>query len=139
MLILMIAAVVTIAVDQAAKQVVIHRLREGEVTAHHSGIRLRRITNATLPSGFRNCRQSILVWALTLLSIVFLVTKGPLFQSYLSHAGLGLAIGGATANLVDRLWWDGVIDFIDVEFWPVFNVADLAIVAGLALAVWSIR
>ena len=54
---------------------------------------------------------------------------------------LGLLLGGATGNLVDRLLRSPgplrghVVDFIDVGWWPVFNVADSAIVTGGLLAV----
>jgi signal peptidase II len=44
----------------------------------------------------------------------------------------GLLTGGALGNLVDRLRIDAVIDFIDPPLWPAFNVADIAIVAGIA-------
>jgi len=60
---------------------------------------------------------------------------------------LGLIAGGAIGNVIDRLFreegGDGfmkgaVVDFIDFQFWPIFNVADMAIVVGaIALAVWS--
>ncbi|HCB37803.1 MAG TPA: signal peptidase II [Acidimicrobiaceae bacterium] len=52
---------------------------------------------------------------------------------------LGLLLGGALGNLVDRLvrgraWGrGGVVDFVDLGFWPVFNVADAAIVVGVAV------
>ncbi len=52
---------------------------------------------------------------------------------------LGLVIGGAVGNLVDRLvrgerWGrGGVVDFVDLQFWPVFNLADAAIVVGVGL------
>jgi signal peptidase II len=52
---------------------------------------------------------------------------------------VGLIIGGAVGNLVDRLFrspgWlrGGVIDFIDVQWWPIFNVADIAVTVGGAL------
>ncbi len=52
---------------------------------------------------------------------------------------LGLILGGAVGNLVDRLvrgdGWGrgGVIDFIDFQFWPVFNLADAAIVVGVVV------
>jgi len=57
--------------------------------------------------------------------------------------GLPLALGGAMGNLVDRIRYGSVIDFIDVYItrggreihWPTFNVADIAIVAGVALMV----
>jgi len=49
---------------------------------------------------------------------------------------LGLILGGALGNLVDRLRFDGaVIDFLGVYGWPSFNIADMAIVAGTAVIV----
>jgi signal peptidase II len=52
---------------------------------------------------------------------------------------VGLVIGGSVGNVVDRLfrndgWLDGaVVDFIDLEWWPIFNVADMGIVVGGAI------
>ncbi len=59
--------------------------------------------------------------------------------------GLGLILGGAAGNLYDRIVYEGVRDFVQVDLgiwpanpWPVFNVADVAIVAGFAVYVgWS--
>lgn len=45
---------------------------------------------------------------------------------------LGLVAGGAFGNMLDRLLFNSVIDFIDLKFWPVFNIADSAIVVGTA-------
>lgn len=63
-----------------------------------------------------------------------------------SRIGLSLIIGGAVGNIVDRLfrgdgWMRGrVIDFIDLQWWPVFNVADSAItVGGVLLALVALR
>jgi signal peptidase II len=47
--------------------------------------------------------------------------------------GLSLPLGGALGNLVDRLRYGHVVDFIDFRVWPVFNVADMAICTGAAL------
>lgn len=49
---------------------------------------------------------------------------------------LGLLAGGTGGNLVDRLRWGWVVDFIDVGFWPVFNLADCAITAGALWLAW---
>ena len=54
-------------------------------------------------------------------------------QSMVLRIGLGLDLGGAIGNLTDRLRFEEVIDFIDVGFWPVFNVADSCICIGTAL------
>lgn len=47
--------------------------------------------------------------------------------------GLGLLLGGAVGNLIDRVRLSYVVDFIDVHFWPVFNVADIAVCCGAGL------
>jgi signal peptidase II len=47
--------------------------------------------------------------------------------------GLGLVLGGALGNLADRVRLGYVVDFIDLRWWPVFNVADSCIVVGVAL------
>jgi signal peptidase II len=64
----------------------------------------------------------------------------------LSTIATGLVIGGAIGNIVDRLfrapgWFRGaVVDFIDAQWWPIFNVADMAItIGGVLLVVGSIR
>lgn len=49
---------------------------------------------------------------------------------------LALILGGTVGNLIDRLWFGHVIDFIDVRVWPVFNVADSAITIGVAWLIW---
>jgi signal peptidase II len=47
---------------------------------------------------------------------------------------LGIILGGALGNLVDRVRFDGaVFDFVALWWWPAFNVADIAVVAGTAL------
>ncbi|PIN70345.1 signal peptidase II [Candidatus Woesearchaeota archaeon CG11_big_fil_rev_8_21_14_0_20_43_8] len=45
----------------------------------------------------------------------------------------GLIFGGAAGNLLDRIFVRHVIDFIDVGFWPIFNVADMALTIGVML------
>ena len=56
----------------------------------------------------------------------------------LTRVATGLIIGGAVGNILDRLfrgsgWMRGaVIDFIDFQWWPVFNIADMAIMIGAA-------
>jgi signal peptidase II len=47
--------------------------------------------------------------------------------------GLGLVIGGSGSNLVDRVRLGHVTDFLDLRFWPAFNLADTFIVVGVAV------
>lgn len=56
-------------------------------------------------------------------------------------AGLALILGGALGNLIDRLVYGHVVDFIDFYYgswhWPAFNVADSAITVGAATLIWE--
>jgi signal peptidase II len=51
------------------------------------------------------------------------------------RVGMGLVLGGAVGNLVDRLRYGYVVDFLELPYWPIFNVADACIVAGGALLI----
>ena len=57
-------------------------------------------------------------------------------QAWLVRLALGLQLGGALGNVVDRLRQGYVVDFLEVPHWPVFNVADSCIVVGVALLGW---
>jgi signal peptidase II len=54
----------------------------------------------------------------------------------LLRVGLALVMGGALGNLIDRIRLGFVIDFLDLRIWPVFNIADCAIVVGVVLIAW---
>ena len=70
--------------------------------------------------------------------VALLVGMGRTVATVAGLLALGLVLGGAAGNLTDRLirgHGGSVIDFIDLQWWPVFNVADAAIVCGGALLV----
>ena len=78
-----------------------------------------------------------LIWIAALSSAIVLHRTGAWFQSSAALAGLGMAFGGAAGNLMDILRRRYVIDFIDLGWWPVFNLADVGIVVGLTVAFWN--
>ncbi|MDO9573693.1 MAG: signal peptidase II, partial [Candidatus Contubernalis sp.] len=51
--------------------------------------------------------------------------------------GLTLIIAGALGNLIDRVRFGYVIDFLDFGFWPVFNIADMALVVGAVFFIYQ--
>ena len=75
---------------------------------------------------------TVITTAAALMVSVFIWQSGK--RSPLFLAGLGAILGGALGNLLDRLMYGKVLDFIDVGFtgwrWPTFNVADIAITVG---------
>jgi signal peptidase II len=54
-----------------------------------------------------------------------------IFSKRLGILGLGILLGGALGNLIDRIRLGAVVDFLDFRVWPVFNLADIGIVLGL--------
>lgn len=54
----------------------------------------------------------------------------------IARLGAALVLGGALGNLIDRLRFGFVVDFIDLRVWPVFNVGDSAISVGVGLLIW---
>lgn len=80
----------------------------------------------------------VLSWVVALACATALHVSGATFQSQLSMWGVGAALGGAAGNLTDILRRNSVLDFIDLRFWPVFNLADVGIVAGLLVAFWPL-
>ncbi len=94
---------------------------------------------ATNPGGAFSFGQSA-PWffaAVTVLVVVLITVTAFRHTSALTGLALGLVLGGALGNLTDRLtrgegFSGHVVDFIDLQVWPVFNLADAAIVAGAA-------
>jgi len=80
-----------------------------------------------------------------LLVVGFLVWKGTTLRSRLGAIALGLIVGGALGNVFDRMFRGetgfmsgGVVDFIDFQWWPIFNFADIGIVVGSILFVFVV-
>lgn len=58
-------------------------------------------------------------------------------QYQLLRFGIGLMVGGAIGNVIDRIKTGYVVDFFDFRIWPVFNIADAAIVCGVGCIVFT--
>jgi len=74
----------------------------------------------------------LIVPAIAIIAAFYYVYKNPNLGS-LTKCTLGLIIGGAIGNLIDRVRLGFVIDFFDFRVFPVFNVADCAVVVGTAV------
>jgi len=79
----------------------------------------------------------MVVLALTILGVA-VYNKDSWPRTAAVRWGLGFVLGGAAANVVERVRFGYVIDYLDVHVWPVFNLADSAIVVGAGLLVLAL-
>jgi signal peptidase II len=81
----------------------------------------------------------IIAGILILFFITLLERSFPAGQKLLRFT-LGLVAGGVTGNLFDRIFYGGVIDFLDFRFWPIFNLADTFTNIGVLLLIfWLVK
>ena len=135
-------AAVAIAVDQTSKTWALERLA-GRNPVHVVGsLQLALSFNSGVAFSLgEGSGLAVVPIALAVVLVVVFVARS--LTGRLAAVSVGLVVGGAVGNLVDRLLrsHDGaVVDFIDLQWWPVFNVADAAIVVGgILLALASMR
>jgi signal peptidase II len=124
-----------VAFDQVTKTVISGALEPGERVSLVLGVELADVRNTGIAFGLFSDGQG-LVLVVTIAALLLILVY---FARGASRPGLwvgvGLLLGGAVGNLVDRITADEVIDFIDPPLWPAFNAADIAIVAGIAVLI----
>jgi len=144
-LMLLGVAIVVLALDQVTKAWVLNSLAEGGWWSPLPGLwrvfRITHITNSGAAFGiFPNQGNFFVLIAIVVALVIVLYYRYLPSGSWLIRLSLGLQLGGAIGNLLDRLRYGHVVDFVDIGFWPIFNVADLAIVTGVGiLAYWLWR
>ena len=139
-----VTAIVTL-LDQTTKALVLHAIPlYTEIPVIKGLFSLVHVRNRGAAFGFLN-RQDIswqfwlfLAATLVALAVVVLLAKSSRADDTAFFVSLGLILGGAVGNLIDRVRYREVIDFLDFYHnnyhWPAFNVADIAICCGAALA-----
>lgn len=128
-----VVALLVVLLDQGTKAVVVDRCPEGGAPAPGwSTVAIRRVTNR---------RGALLAGPLVMATVLLAaVASGGTTALLVADAATwafvasALAVGGAVGNLVDRWARGGVVDFLVIGRWPAFNLADVALVAGLAVA-----
>jgi signal peptidase II len=124
--------------DQISKFLIQSRLSPGEsVPLIPSVLHLTLHHNTGAAFGLLEGHAGVL----TVVSFVFVLILASLIikmsRSHPMRLPLGLMMGGAIGNLIDRLLLGHVIDFIDIRVWPIFNVADACLTAGTCLIIYG--
>ena len=142
--IFLLAAVLVVVADQLSKLWIRSNLLVGQSLFEIGFFRITHIHNTGAAFGlFRGHSLMLTVVALfgvavLLLYVFFFYRHYPLLNNRLSRVALGLVLGGTIGNLIDRLQFDYVTDFIDFTVWPVFNIADSAITVGVIIIAYSL-
>jgi signal peptidase II len=123
-----------VAADQLTKHIVTGHLRLDEGIHVIGPFWIHHVQNSGIAFGLFASATAIVI-ALTAIAIawmlVFFARSGA--RHPVLPVALGLVIGGSVSNLVDRVRLGYVTDFIDLRYWPAFNLADSFIVVGVAI------
>ena len=125
-------------VDQIVKQLVTSYILPGSsLPVVGEFIYLTPVKNQGLLMGLFSFPSYLTIFLTVFVIILFLVV---LLLNLRKRSNLGMVfiISGAAGNLLDRMLRGGVIDFIDIKFWPIFNLADIFITAGIVLLCLSL-
>ncbi|HAN86978.1 MAG TPA: signal peptidase II [Firmicutes bacterium] len=127
-------------IDQITKTIVTRQIAPwDEIECLGGLLRITHVYNPGAAFGILQNKQilSIIAAVIGTALILFFYPRIPR-RRWSMRLGMALSLGGALGNLVDRVVVGSVIDFIDIGFLPVFNVADSAIVVGVALLLLGI-
>jgi signal peptidase II len=130
-----------VALDQITKHWAVSSLNDGRVIDVLGSLRFNLSFNRGMAFS-QGTGIGPIIGVLGMLVVVYLLI-GMRRSSVSGAVFVGLVAGGAAGNIVDRLfrgeaWLHGaVVDFIDLQWWPVFNIADAAICIGGALLVFA--
>jgi len=131
------AAVAVVAADQITKTLIRTFMDRGDTWPSSDWpVRLKYVTNTGAAFGILEDQAAFLiVMAFIGLAAIYVYYRYPPFQHWVATLAIGMMLGGAVGNLVDRVFRGRVTDFIDFPRFPSFNVADSSITIGVAIII----
>lgn len=132
-------AVAAVAADQITKHVVASSIALDHAVKLLGPLSIRHVQNSGIAFGlFSSATVAVIVLTTVALGwmLIFFARSGARHPAL--PVALGLLIGGSVSNLVDRVRLGYVTDFLDLRWWPAFNLADASIVIGVAVLLGSL-
>lgn len=135
-----LAAALVFIADRLTKYIIINSLTAAESKRVIPGIfHITLVLNNGAAFGiFRNMGVAFILMTFAAVVLILLYVLRSKAMSTPIAAAFGLILGGALGNLVDRIKFGYVIDFLDFRVWPVFNIADSAITLGAMILVLNV-
>ena len=128
-------SIIVVALDQITKYLALTYINPYDSFKILPFLHLVLVTNKGAAFGmFKHIGSSFFI-AASVIAIIFVIYL--LIRGKEDHLGLSLILGGAIGNLVDRILYGSVVDFIDLSIgkyhWPAFNIADSALSVGVTI------
>jgi len=129
---IMTIAAVVVLLDRFSKAWIRHHFQLGESRVVTSWFYLTFVQNTGTAFGlFQGNNRALLILAFGILAALLYGARGLSERGgFWGALGIALVLGGAMGNVMDRIHYGQVIDFLDFRWWPVFNIADSAITVG---------
>lgn len=132
-------AAAVLAADQGSKLLAMGLLRPvGSIPLLGRYVSLTWATNTGGAFGLLPSATPVLAGIAAVVVVALVVLAQRLAGGRLVAVAMACLLGGALGNLIDRLRLGYVVDFIDLYFWPIFNIADIAITVGAGLLLVSV-
>ena len=137
-LVLLQLAALVFLIDQFSKFLVLEFLPVRGTSFPREGLfRFTHTHNTGSAFGlFQDQNTPLILASMVGIAVLVLIFHSQPRPGNLLRLSIGLQLGGAAGNLIDRFLLGHVTDFMDVGLWPVFNVADASIVTGLVILGW---
>lgn len=119
--------------DQVTKQIV--RIRQLSTSGHFLDITFTSNTGSLFSLFDSAAGINTIFIIVSILALAILVVVVHKKYETALHLPFALIMGGILGNLLDRILFGAVLDWINIHFWPIFNIADSAIVCGVILAI----
>jgi len=135
----LLTALLIVVADQLSKVWIRSNLAIGQSLPETGFFRLTHVNNTGAAFGlFQGQSFALTIVASVGIAVIlayslFIYRRFPYLDNMLGKSVLGLVLGGTVGNLVDRVRFGYVTDFIDFGLWPAFNIADSAVTVGVII------
>lgn len=128
------AAAIVVGLDQLTKSIIRASLERGEDWPSSWPVHFTYVTNTGAAFGILEDKTVFLAVMATIgLGAIYLYYRNPPFQHWSASVAIGMMLGGALGNLIDRVRLGRVTDWIQFPHYPSFNVADSSIFIGVSI------
>lgn len=137
---LYVIAFLGVIIDRIFKDIYVKKLPESGVLYLENfgggvGLQFAKNTGAAFSLAIPQILLVVIVF-LVLIYVIHMMNRYRLVGKIFISGSLALIVAGGLSNLADRLLYGGVVDYIKIFVWPIFNIADVMIVAGVLLWMW---